>query len=276
MSILLAHKHRTNRINIAMRNYINLVEDVKSDVSGYKQAYEIKRKLITYLMNPTSENYGFKILRFPNKEIFLTLRGFDIGLEGDEANLWFRFGEVLNYTPSGNISKFKMSKEFVITIYCLDQIPDTIDHISQAVKTIIHNQVINVVILHELIHYLDNKRHEFIGKAKGNNEDDRSNTSDAEYYNRPHELNAYYNNLAEPLLHTLLVSETNIEAAKRLAKGLHIDKDFLKTFKMLFSSGHAGNYITKKFYDNLTPQLKKNIVRRLYLLHQELVEKLEL
>lgn len=246
-----------------------IIEDTSSDLDNYKLASEIKNKLIRYLAHSLSEDYGFKMLRFSDGEILVTLRGSDIGLTGEDASLWFRFGKQKNYDPDGHISKFKNSGETAITVNCLDKLPETIEEFHSVANQIIHKKVTNDVLLHELIHYFDNKRHEFIGI--GNRDGSFVN-----YYNSPHEFNAYYNNLAEPLLTVLNMAQHSVDAAKRMAKGLSITQNFSETLKHLMQSRGSTSAILRNFFYNLTPDRKKRLLKRLYSLHHQLVQKLGL
>jgi hypothetical protein len=243
-----------------------LFEDAAGDVTAFGSADSILHKLISYLMHADSANhYGFQGKRFAAGETFLTLRGADIGLGDSDAALWFRFGVMDGYTPSGHISKFQRSGEQVITVYCLDDVMDT----DEAARIIIHRHIVHDILLHELTHYVDSKRyprfHE-IGSDKAHG---------ADYYNSPKEFNAYFTNLAAPLLRFLHMPAS--DRLPRVAQGMGISSDFSATLAMLIERGtqNANGRVIASFMKNLNPRNRRALLKRLYGLHQQVIEKLQ-
>ena len=244
-----------------------IFEDATSDVSAFGAANDILHKLISYLMHADSANhYGFQGKRFSDGETFLTLRGADIGLDESDAALWFRFGVMDGYTPRGHISKFQRSGEQVITVYCLDNGLDTDD----AARIIIHRYIVHDILLHELTHYLDSKRYPRF------HETGSGDVHDANYYNNPKEFNAYFANLAAPLLRFLAMPAS--DRLPRVAQGMGISTDFAATLAMLMergTKGSANGRVVASFLKHLDERNRRALLKRLYGLHQHVIEKLQ-
>lgn len=244
-----------------------LPEDARRDVTAYRTADAIMGALLRHLMQADRmQHYGFAALRFSDGEQFLCLRGHQIGLTGDDASLWFRFGLIKDYAPTGNIAKFQRSGETVITIYCLDDLHDT----DKAAERIIHGYHVHDVLIHEITHYLDSKRNPAFFGGKDNEDDGRSG-----YYNNPNEFNAYFTNLAYPLLHFLnLVEEGG--SAERLASVLKISRDFKANLEMMVRrAATKPNGAYKRFYEKLDQRNRRALMKRLYALHQQVIAKLD-
>jgi hypothetical protein len=244
-----------------------IFEDATSDVSAFGAANDILHKLISYLMHADSTNYyGFQGKRFPDGETFLTLRGADIGLDEGDAALWFRFGVMDGYTPRGHISKFQRSGESVITVYCLDNGLD----IDDAARIIIHRYIVHDILLHELTHYLDSKRYPRFHET-GSNKD-----QGADYYNNAKEFNAYFTNLATPLLRFLAMPAS--DRLPRIAQNMGISTDFAATLAMLIERGttqDANSRVVAGFLKHLNKRNHRALLKRLYGLHQQVIEKLQ-
>ena len=245
---------------------VSISEDANSTIAAYQTASGILTKLSMYLFNGDPMNhYGFKYLRFSNGETMLTLRGRDIGLSDEDAALWFRFGVLEGYAPHGSFSKFAKSSEPVITVLAFDALEDT----EQVAKDIIYKKPIHHVLRHEIIHYLDSKRNPKMGGDQSHG---------PAYFNSPQEFNAYFTNLATPLLHFLQAAREEPDRAKlqRFAKGYGISRDFQANLAMMVKevSMNPGR-AAKLFYDNLYPRNRRALLKRLYGLHQQVIAYLD-
>jgi hypothetical protein len=66
----------------------------EKDLSVWKDVDAIRGALIRYLLKADPlNNYGFEGKRFANGDVFLVLRGHQIELQDEYANLWFLFGK---------------------------------------------------------------------------------------------------------------------------------------------------------------------------------------
>lgn len=253
--------------------YAHLLEDAAGHLSAYNDASDILHALIGFLMDgDRMDHYGFKGLNFGGHRAgtFLCLRGAQIGLSGEDAALWFRFGEMDGYSTTGSYTRFIKSGEPVITILCSDEpIGGDTEKVAQ---TIIHRSSVHEVILHELVHYLDGKRNPTILKKGTNSERDGK----AAYYNNPIEFNAYATNFTEPLLNFLRTTQgMDASGAARIAKVLKISDDFNATLETLVQ--HANRHIGKhalKFYQHLRKHERRALMKRIYGLHREVVARL--
>jgi hypothetical protein len=247
-----------------MRHSEIFTEDASTDQVAFAKADAIRGALIRYLLHANDDHHGFKGYRFTDGEVMLCLRGDQIGLHGEDASLWFRFGEQQGYAASGNISKFQRSGETAITVFCLNDMQDT----EAAAKTIIYRHPVHDVLIHELTHYLDAARNPSI-HTKGTGEDKQGKTK---YYNDPAEFNAFFTNFAHPLLAILALDEPDSKQLARFAKGLGISRDFKDTLSALIQRA-AGQPIPalKRYWQHLLPNRKKRVLRRLYVLHQQVV-----
>lgn len=240
-------------------------EDVATDQAAFVKAEAIRSAVIRYLLNGNpNDHYGFLGRRFSD-EVMLCLRGAQIGLQGDDASLWFRFAKLRGYAVSGNISKFQNSGEPVITVFCLDNMEDA----DAAAKVIIYRHPVHDVLIHELTHYLDAARNPTM-HTKGSGEEKQGKTK---YYNDPAEFNAFFTNLAHPLLAILALPESGQIA--RFAKGLGVSRDFSETVAALIQRA-AGqpSPVLKRYWEHLLPDRRKRVLRRLYALHQQVVARM--
>jgi len=244
-------------------------EDASADQAAFAKAESIRSALIRYLLhaNP-DDHYGFKGHRFADGEVMLCLRGDQIGLNGEDASLWFRFGEQQGYAASGHIAKFQKSGQTAITIFCLKDIHDT----EAAAKTIIYSNPVHNVLIHELTHYLDAARNPTM-HTKGTGEDKQGKT---DYYNDPVEFNAFFTNLADPLLTILSLDKTDARKVVRFAKGLGISRDFKETLSALIqrAAGQPSPAL-KRYWEHLLPNRRKRVIRRLHALHRQVISLLD-
>jgi hypothetical protein len=250
-----------------MRFHQIFTEDASTDQAAFSKADAIRGTLIRYLLhaNP-DDHYGFKGHRFANGEVMLCLRGDQIGLRGEDTALWFRFGQQRGYTVSGNLSKFSRSGESVITIFCLDTMQDA----EAAAKIIIYRHPVHDVLIHELTHYIDAARNPTM-HTKSTGEDKQGRT---EYYNDPAEFNAFFTNLAQPLLAFLhaVHSDPDPTGLAQFAKAHGLNADFKETLAGLIqrAQGQASPAL-KRYWAHLLPDRRKRVIRRLFMLHQQVV-----
>lgn len=259
---------------------MNIMEDNQLDKNNYKKAYDIFHDIISFLLKVNPEKLELRRL---DGKIYLVFRGKDAGLSGEESKLWFFFGlyKHNDFGPSGAISRFMKSKDFVIFINCLDEMPSSYEDIPKILKSIIYSNPVHEIIIHELIHYFDNLRYaeEFVG----NKEKDKFKSYDTDkktYYNNPWEFNAYSNNIFSSIFHILDLigkhGDDSLDRLKKQASAQGIVKSPTQTLKNLIDNKYSLKSNLTKFLDNLTPERKKSFYKRFYRLHKELVEKLGL
>jgi hypothetical protein len=162
--------------------------------------------------------------------------------------------------------EFQRSNETVITVFCLTDMQDT----EAAAKTIIYRHPVHDVLIHELIHYLDAARNPVM-HTKGTGEDQQGKT---EYYNDPAEFNAFFTNLAHPLLVFLDAAhgEANVARLAQFAEAHGLRPDFKETLAVLIqhAQGQASPAL-KRYWAHLLPDRRKRVIRRLYALHKQVV-----
>jgi hypothetical protein len=254
-----------------MRMYQIISEDALADQEAFGKAHAIRGTLIRYLLHGSpNDHYGFKGRRFADGEVMLCLQGEQIGLQNEDAKIWFRFAKQQGYAVSGNISKFQRSGEPIITVYCLEDLQNT----ETAAKTIIYRHPVHDVLIHELIHYLDSARNSTM-YSKSTGEDKQGK---AEYYNDPAEFNAFFHNLAQPLLAFLEAArnDAGLPGLTQFAKAQGIDLDFKETLAMLIQRAQGqANPALKRYWTYLLPDRRRRVIRRLYALHQQVIATLK-
>lgn len=247
----------------------NIAEDAAADRANYTAATDILHRLIDHFMSSDPDAYfGMKGFRFSDGLVALTLRGDQIGLTGEDARLWFLFCKQEGYTPDAFFSRFKKSRDPMIKLAMFDNHED----VDEITRKVVYSTVAHDILLHEIVHYLDSKRD---GDWEGRT---RPKSGSADYYNSGTELNAYFNNVAEPLLRFInMAKETQDDPAAlaRMAETIGIHWDFRETFASLVrkieSPGAVSKMTLRKFLNALRGKNRKRIIARLYALHREAV-----
>lgn len=252
---------------------VSVREAAERDVAAYGRARAILGRLTRHLLRGDPDaHFGFKMTRFSDGETMLTLRGSDLGLDGEDAALWLRFGKMRGYAPSGHIARFKRSGDTAITVFGLDGLHDT----AAAAKAIIYRTPIHDVLIHELTHYLDSKRNPVL-----HDKESSERQGSAAYFNSPVEFNAFYVNLAQPMLQFLHAAQDDRgdgghAGLAGMARGLGLGRDFKANLAMLVrKAGTKANNAPKRFHDHLDPARRRALLKRLYALHKQVVAELD-
>lgn len=125
---------------------------------------------------------------------------------------------------------------------------------------------------HEFQHIMDMERHKKTVHVSYDHAKVVSGTASKDeirqYYNNPTEYNAYFHNIAEPLLRILRLAEENhIDDAKK--SGEPIDSDFKRYYQQMVWNMSSTNASVAA---NMNPSYRKKMLKRLYVLHQAVIE----
>lgn len=148
--------------------------------------------------------------------------------------------------------KFLYTNTSAIVIYVKDS------------KTMIKNlEDTQEIFLHEFIHYLDYKRFKQFGNKPGKDftrHPEDSSQYWRDYYNTPHEFNAYYQQFVMSFL-------SNVE--RRLGFRDNIPKMSTKQFITYVWN----NFTNNKFKEHISDKYRKKFFKRLVKLHQDISER---
>ena len=198
-------------------------------------------------------------------------------ISGDEVFGAGIFGDVLiafyddyrNY--SGRVLRSHGEYRYVVMLHVNDLEPKAI------ARELANNKQ---TFQHEFHHVLDLKRAKNKETIRGHIfktdlDDSGQSISDDDlsgYYNNPLELNAYFNNLAEPLLERMRFIQKHGYEAYQLYP--EIDNNFRDYFKNNVIEGGSWKY--REYYRHLTDANKRKVIKRLsglFELFQKIVEK---
>jgi hypothetical protein len=118
------------------------------------------------------------------------------------------------------------------------------------------------VFEHEYLHLLDVDRTN--GRITAKNS---PNTRTADYYNDPAEFNAFYHDLAKPMLDAI----RNINDEPQYAQDILDLHDITGDYDHDIAHMMTANLHTRRFTASLTPERRRSLLRRLYNLHQQLM-----
>jgi hypothetical protein len=254
--------------------YQEICESPQTDIDNEAKANEIFTALMQYLLKNREDDwnhYGFKATRFSSGDVNLTIRGSDVGLTGEHADLWFLFTDQYfsekGRAREGFFSKLKGSGHPVISLHIPASLKEITDEtLHQASKYVIFSNKAHRILRHEIVHYLDSFRnHTMLTKEK-----DENNTS--KYYNSPEERNAYWHNIAEPYFTFMRgVKSRSItpEKAEEYASKLKIYKGFKKTLYGLLDNANSTELA---WIHGLTKRNYQDLIKRLYGIHQEAIK----
>ena len=242
-------------------------ETADYDKNVYKNAQNIISHIHRYLYN--SEYNGFNAIRIKRKGKMvnmLTVSGSVIGLDGEEEKLLFGFDLLEGYYPSGFYGKMTSGNK-IIVVHCLDE--TDMEYSELAAKKIIHSSNIYAVLIHEITHYFDSKRNNTMFTNPVNVE----NNGSEKYFNDPSEYNAFFNNIAHPLLSFLTITDNcDINMIKRMARGMKISTDFKKNLELCIKNNRWLD--TNEYMKHLNKRNKEALIKRLYKIHTEVVNRL--
>lgn len=152
-----------------------------------------------------------------------------------------------------------------VQIFGFDQTGD----VAATVAEFVENEQARDTLLHEVIHLLDHGRNPAMAKQRGA-------TKDA-YYNSPHEFNAFFHQVAAPLIHFIQAAaryrgdRAKIQA---LAGRMHISTNFNRSLIGIITA-LDGNESVREFLDHMDDDKNRRMIKRLYLLHSEAARFLE-
>lgn len=245
---------------------MSLYERVQSDVESFEIVDAILLALVRHFRtSDKAQAYGLRLTKFQNDHPAITLRGSTIGLPPPHDLLWFVFEPIKERLATGHFNLTQPSKQPIVRIYCLDHNLDMPYNPDDVAKKVVYEKSVQLVIRHELVHYLDSFRNPTIAN--------QPQKYGAKYYNSAHEFNAYSNNMAEPLLRMISACKQRSmrpDLLRHFAQGLGITDSFEDTLRALIERT-KDNYLIKQFWDNLNQRNRRALVRRLYALHSEAI-----
>lgn len=118
------------------------------------------------------------------------------------------------------------------------------------------------VFEHEYLHLLDIDRTN--GRITAKKPPD---TRKADYYNDPAEFNAFYHDLAKPLLDAI----RNIQDEPQYTKDILYLHDITGDFRQDIAQMMTASVHTQRFTASLTPERRRSLLRRLYGLYQQMM-----
>lgn len=119
-------------------------------------------------------------------------------------------------------------------------------------------------LLHELVHFLDHHRRAIPNPT-------RDHEDQTAYFNSPTEFNAYFYNVAAPLLDLLTLATTAIEQARTEATRLGFDQGFPTVLKSLLRPAHKG---PRAYVKLLSDRNRRALIKRLYGLYKAIADRL--
>jgi len=145
-----------------------------------------------------------------------------------------------------------------IIIYGMRQ--DTLDEMRRTVNSTSFIQVFQ----HEFLHLLDRIRTK--GQITTKTNVDPHNQT--QYYNDPAEFNAYYHDIATEMLEVIHYAETDPENVADYMNLYGLTGDWRRDIPSMLTK----NLMTRRFTTSLTPDRRRALMRRLYRLHQRMIE----
>jgi hypothetical protein len=235
----------------------DLFEDVKSDIKYSKEAENIIFSIYNYLYNELDANPKFELpeLEWRGKTSLCFVVG-EIDKKYDDLLIIFR---KLRPTVGASLAHISDSRfKFLIIL--------NIEGDENYIKSRLLNKNIQQSFIHELQHYFDIKRY------KNRDEPDASYDEEGEmsdpvflsnYYNNSLEYNAYFHNIAEPLLYILRI---DAEIAREFADSF----DFKEDFNEFLKSSIKGRNL--KIFNHFNETYRKKMLKRLFALHKTVKE----
>lgn len=247
-----------------MRQFIDLVEGPVEDREAHALATQLMHCVIKHFMGDSQGGWwrgsymdighGRHIVRFEGKDLGWPTP-YDtavFGLEGTET-IW---------DPSGFHTRFRSGKQLV----CLKVNEDPVKEIAEAAKEIVHNQRVHNVLLHELIHMIDDVNHRREPDSKSSYP---QNHDGPDYWNHALEFNAYFHNVSKRL-NDFIARNRDSDSPTRTLRDAEVNKitpDFAETFKNAMGGLYAPQ--VKKFIASLRKHNYRRLMKRYYGLHQE-------
>ena len=238
-----------------------LFEDANLDISMSHDIDELRNKMYSYLYKRKDDpSFRMTTAVYKGKEQdALMVR--DVDPDSVFADVILIFNYVDGYGIGGVMSPRDIPAYNIKYLVALDAIDKGV---AGALKTLWVDRSA-ATFRHEFVHVLDFKRRkESQDKIKSTTPKDDSDLEKARYANNPLERNAFFHNLAEPLLNRLRF----IHKGGKDTLGLFnpIENDFNGWLKKETSKSLGS---TKRWWDHLSPDNKRKAIARIYKLFIE-------
>lgn len=235
-----------------------LLEDAETDLSMHAIARDVVDRIVHHFR--TADSYRWWGLKFSEigGTMYAWIEGKQMGLDGELSQAHFLFGTGQIWNPTGAYSRF-VSGRPMIRLSFAESI-ETHDDVASMVNEIITNRKLHLILVHELIHFLDQARNPTMltpGYTK----------EGPGYYNSPHEYNAFFHMIADRLISFIQASRKHGASTAR-AENFGISLDFNETLANILRQYGIHE---RKFIDSLRVKTRRSLYKRVYKLHQEAV-----
>lgn len=251
---------------------LDLLEAIDDDISASALGEHLRTIIYSYLYNlkrehgddyrlPMTATYGgVEMPCIPIRDLPQRYRFRDL----QDVLLIFRIRNIDPWRMVGYASQLQQPRSEFSHIVVIDAFGETV---LELLKTIGNDRMSNV-FRHEIQHVLDGKR--FKGDRFANsNGYKKPKENPRAYHNDPFEQNAYWHNLAEPILRNLRFMSENPEPEMWALINQDIDPDFSK---FLEKALRRGGSIVRQHMQRLTGENRKRAIARLYQMHRKYFE----
>lgn len=250
-----------------------IVEANKQDINAFETAVALYREVVLFIKACIEHEHDPFKSEIYDGEVYFILDSKKISaLPSEYHDILFLFRELEH---EDNSAEFALAKDKSNTKYIVLNIDKQQNETTaEAVYRTLLRTPISKSFIHEVTHYLDDKR--LKSREYAYQETDIDDLKG--YYNSPAEYNAYFKNLFHDLLAFLVkkrhYGEDEIEAERLRAWGYqNIPKDFYDYMKsVLMRNSNPDDARLLDFFKALQPNRKKALFKRAYRLHQEAIE----
>lgn len=233
--------------------YLDIFESADDEVALHQQVHDAYRRVTDYiaLRRP---HYTIELSGYGDFFVYLTR---NIGLSAD---MLLMFGLRLPNTlgMSGRIMDFG---QLIFDCQRGLIIQGMREFTEKDMRSTVNSTEFIGVFEHEYLHVLDDMR--------TNGKIDTGRPSDAEnreqYFNSPAEFNAYFHDIAKPMLDALIAIAKEPEHADDILDLYQITGDFNKDVRRMMTA----TPLIRRFVIWLTPARRKALMKRLYRLYQQ-------
>ena len=239
---------------IAMRE---ITESASLDVTMHRQVSDACRTVMDYIYRG---NEPYAEVTFGDMGEFYVFLSRTMGLE-DDFLLAIGVRNPHAIGMSGALSNFSRS------VFGYDRgifIHGMRRFTTEDMRATINSTSFIEVFQHEFLHLLD--IHRTSGRITARNRIDAHNH--AQYYNDPAEFNAYLHDAARPMLDVIQAAKTTPHDARDYMSLFGLSGDPRDDIAQLLTR----NMLLRRFVKSLTPNRRRSLLRRLYLLHQRMTE----
>lgn len=248
-----------------MRSFITIIEAAQDDVDASAHAETMIFALIKYVYELRQKSETLPVMVFSDGAEHPVIFARDVaGIVGHD-DLFFMF--VKNTTASrGFYSPVKLPKHGLK--HCIGF--GVSDFSTAGIYRALSDFGKHPTMMHEIQHYFDVKRYKGRSTPDSRYQGGQFDDPDADraaYYNNPAEYNAFFHNIAEPLLSYLrMVRKDGIETAEVFARPIDPDfRAFLRDAAKRMSRAHA------RAFDTFDETYRRRMLKRLFALHQEVM-----